>query len=158
MSAEQTKGFLSKWHNFHLLCAWLTVTTKASMLARKAVPQACGGGLEEKLGQAGPVQQPSPVKALWATVTEGHRLQQHTTKSPIFFNLLWSWCRMKDPQTVSDVDRLSLLSSFSQPACLPFLTQKLEGSCWTSQKRTLGFSLTDIRGSLQTRTEQGPLD
>ena len=44
MSAEQTKVFLSKWHNFHRLCAWLTVTTKGSMLARKAAPQAAGGG------------------------------------------------------------------------------------------------------------------
>lgn len=72
MSAEQTKVFLSKWHNFHLLCAWLTVTTKGSMLARKAAPQAGGGvGVGGWGGLAGPLQQPSPVKVCRLVLPRG---------------------------------------------------------------------------------------
>lgn len=48
------------------------------MLARKAAPQAGEGG--GRGGLAGPLQQPAPGKVVQATVSEGHRLQQQTSR------------------------------------------------------------------------------
>lgn len=50
------------------------------MLARKAAPQAGEGGGGGRGGLAGPLQQPAPGKVVQATVTEGHRLQQQTSR------------------------------------------------------------------------------